>query len=58
MACTSSRLAGWTQRQEDEFEEVAHLLVHEKLATPAELTAYKAKLKAIDKRRALASQRL
>ena len=30
-----------------EFEEVAHLLVHEKLPTQAELTAYKAKLKAL-----------
>jgi 2-methylcitrate synthase len=30
---------------EAEFEEVAHLLVHEKLPTPAELAAYKAKLK-------------
>lgn len=30
-----------------EFEEVAHLLVHGKLPTPAELRAYKAKLKAL-----------
>jgi 2-methylcitrate synthase len=30
---------------EAEFEEVAHLLVHEKLPTAAELAAYKAKLK-------------
>jgi 2-methylcitrate synthase len=30
-----------------EFEEIAHLLVHEKLPTQAELTAYKAKLKAL-----------
>ena len=30
-----------------EFEEVAHLLVHGKLPTKAELTAYKAKLKAL-----------
>ncbi|PHM64245.1 2-methylcitrate synthase [Xenorhabdus stockiae] len=30
-----------------EFEEVAYLLVHEKLPTRAELTAYKAKLKAL-----------
>ncbi|WP_066265711.1 bifunctional 2-methylcitrate synthase/citrate synthase [Hydrogenophaga palleronii] len=30
-----------------EFEEVAHLLVHGKLPTRAELTAYKAKLKAL-----------
>ena len=27
-----------------EFEEVAHLLIHEKLPTRAELTAYKARL--------------
>src|SRR5258706_13505428 len=32
---------------EAEFEEVAHLLVHEKLPTAAELTAYKAKLKGL-----------
>ena len=30
-----------------EFEEIAHLLVHGKLPTPAELRAYKAKLKAL-----------
>ncbi len=30
-----------------EFEEIAHLLVHGKLPTKAELTAYKAKLKAL-----------
>ncbi len=30
-----------------EFEEIAHLLVHGKLPTQAELTAYKAKLKAL-----------
>ncbi|MGG1947800.1 2-methylcitrate synthase [Trinickia sp. NRRL B-1857] len=30
-----------------EFEEIAHLLVHEKLPTAAELTAYKKKLKAL-----------
>jgi 2-methylcitrate synthase len=30
-----------------EFEEIAYLLVHEKLPTQAELTAYKAKLKAL-----------
>ena len=30
-----------------EFEEIAHLLVHGKLPTAAELTAYKAKLKAL-----------
>ncbi|MBU4612274.1 2-methylcitrate synthase [Achromobacter sp. GG226] len=30
-----------------EFEEIAYLLVHEKLPTAAELTAYKAKLKAL-----------
>ncbi|MGE8166562.1 citrate/2-methylcitrate synthase, partial [Paraburkholderia sp. NPDC080076] len=30
-----------------EFEEIAYLLVHEKLPTPAELTAYKTKLKAL-----------
>ncbi|MEB0140054.1 MULTISPECIES: 2-methylcitrate synthase [unclassified Undibacterium] len=30
-----------------EFEEIAHLLVHGKLPTPAELLAYKAKLKAL-----------
>jgi 2-methylcitrate synthase len=30
-----------------EFEEIAHLLVHEKLPTQAELTAYKTKLKAL-----------
>jgi 2-methylcitrate synthase len=30
-----------------EFEEIAHLLVHEKLPTKAELAAYKAKLKAM-----------
>ena len=30
-----------------EFEEIAHLLVHGKLPTTAELTAYKAKLKAL-----------
>ena len=30
-----------------EFEEVAHLLVHGKLPTPAELRAYKAKLNAL-----------
>jgi 2-methylcitrate synthase len=30
-----------------EFEEVAHLIVHEKLPTTAELAAYKAKLKAL-----------
>jgi 2-methylcitrate synthase len=30
-----------------EFEEIAHLLVHEKLPTPAELAAYKKKLKAL-----------
>ncbi|SAL86528.1 methylcitrate synthase [Caballeronia terrestris] len=30
-----------------EFEEIAHLLVHEKLPTQAELTAYKSKLKAL-----------
>src|SRR3954470_6112458 len=30
-----------------EFEEVAHLLIHEKLPTAAELTRYKAKLKAL-----------
>ncbi|MEN8719519.1 MAG: 2-methylcitrate synthase [Oceanococcaceae bacterium] len=30
-----------------EFEEVAHLLVHGKLPTPAELTAYKTKLRAL-----------
>jgi 2-methylcitrate synthase len=30
-----------------EFEEIAHLLVHEKLPTQAELTAYKQKLKAL-----------
>src|SRR5580692_7792187 len=30
-----------------EFEEVAHLLVHEKLPTAAELKAYKAKLKGL-----------
>jgi len=30
-----------------EFEEVAYLLVHEKLPTAAELTAYKAKLKSL-----------
>ncbi|HWX10713.1 MAG TPA: 2-methylcitrate synthase [Trinickia sp.] len=30
-----------------EFEEIAYLLVHEKLPTPAELAAYKAKLKAL-----------
>ena len=30
-----------------EFEEIAHLLVHEKLPTRAELTAYKTKLKAL-----------
>src|SRR6476646_9830636 len=27
-----------------EFEEIAHLLIHEKLPNPAELTAYKRKL--------------
>ena len=32
---------------EAEFEEVAHLLVHEKLPTAAELAAYKAKLKGL-----------
>ncbi|TMH11289.1 MAG: 2-methylcitrate synthase, partial [Betaproteobacteria bacterium] len=32
---------------EAEFEEIAHLLVHEKLPTAAELAAYKAKLKAL-----------
>ena len=32
---------------EAEFEEVAHLLVHEKLPTPAGLAAYKAKLKGL-----------
>jgi 2-methylcitrate synthase len=30
-----------------EFEEIAHLLVHEKLPNPAELAAYKAKLKGL-----------
>ena len=30
-----------------EFEEIAHLLVHEQLPTPAELAAYKRKLKAL-----------
>lgn len=30
-----------------EFEEIAHLLVHEKLPTTAELTAYKGKLKSL-----------
>src|SRR6185295_10120863 len=30
-----------------EFEEIAHLLVHEKLPTVAELSAYKAKLKSL-----------
>src|SRR5580692_11003599 len=30
-----------------EFEEIAHLLVHEKLPNRAELAAYKAKLKAL-----------
>jgi 2-methylcitrate synthase len=30
-----------------EFEEIAYLLVHEKLPTPAELAAYKTKLKAL-----------
>jgi 2-methylcitrate synthase len=30
-----------------EFEEIAHLLVHGSLPTPAELTAYKAKLKSL-----------
>ncbi len=30
-----------------EFEEIAHLLVHGKLPTPAELTAYKQKLDAL-----------
>ncbi|MFM8547573.1 MAG: citrate/2-methylcitrate synthase, partial [Betaproteobacteria bacterium] len=30
-----------------EFEEIAHLLVHGKLPTRAELAAYKAKLKAL-----------
>ncbi|HET9763161.1 MAG TPA: 2-methylcitrate synthase [Casimicrobiaceae bacterium] len=30
-----------------EFEEIAHLLVHEKLPTPAELRAYKARLKGL-----------
>src|SRR5574339_188821 len=30
-----------------EFEEIAHLLVHEKLPTRAELAAYKTKLKAL-----------
>ncbi|WP_302479586.1 citrate/2-methylcitrate synthase, partial [Paraburkholderia caffeinilytica] len=30
-----------------EFEEIAYLLVHEKLPTQAELTAYKTKLKAL-----------
>src|SRR5215510_14716163 len=30
-----------------EFEEIAHLLVHERLPTAAELTAYKAKLKSM-----------
>jgi 2-methylcitrate synthase len=30
-----------------EFEEIAYLLIHETLPTPAELTAYKAKLKAL-----------
>src|SRR6202048_324416 len=32
---------------ECEFEEIAYLLVHEKLPNPAELAAYKAKLKAL-----------
>jgi 2-methylcitrate synthase len=32
---------------ECEFEEIAHLLIHEKLPNRAELTAYKAKLKAL-----------
>jgi len=32
---------------ECEFEEIAHLLVHEKLPTAAELTAYKTKLKSL-----------
>src|ERR1700688_987535 len=32
---------------ECEFEEIAHLLVHEKLPNRAELAAYKAKLKAL-----------
>jgi len=32
---------------EAEFEEIAHLLVHEKLPTAAELAAYKAKLKGL-----------
>src|SRR6202161_3254148 len=30
-----------------EFEEIAHLLVHERLPTAAELAAYKAKLRAL-----------
>src|SRR5579864_3366215 len=30
-----------------EFEEIAHLLIHEKLPTLAELTAYKLKLKSL-----------
>src|SRR3977135_1526084 len=30
-----------------EFEEIAHLLIHEKLPTVAELTAYRAKLRAL-----------
>src|SRR5215211_4843199 len=30
-----------------EFEEIAHLLIHERLPTRAELTAYKAKLKSL-----------
>ena len=36
----------WDMAGACEFEEVAHLLVHGKLPTPAELRAYKAKLKA------------
>ena len=35
---------------ESEFEEIAYLLVHEKLPNRAELTAYKAKLKALRER--------
>ena len=33
--------------EQAEFEEVAHLLIHEKLPTAAELTRYKAKLKSL-----------
>ncbi len=35
------------RRRSREFEEIAHLLVHGKLPTAAELTAYKTKLKAL-----------